>query len=242
MARVSRPRAFISYRHVEHESGNDAEELNRHHRAWVEAFVGDLSACGVDAVFDGHMRDLFRPLTSKDPGQVQFLAELSSIGCLICHAFIPILTPSYIDRLGYAGYQRRDGAAQSFAFEEWQLGTFYCNAGVMLYVPVIRAGEPERMAELPLGVGPENTFDMRDQKVYRLQLQFIAQRILDAWDGEPPLITVDLADWMKLYINWCRDTDPRCAATPVDTWAADLLRPRLFLDHVLKPKGIEDSG
>ena len=188
------------------------------------------------------MRELFQPLTSKDPSQVAYLAELSSIGCLICHAFIPILTPSYIGRLGFAGYERQDGAIQSFAFEEWQLGCFYCNAGVMQYIPIIRTGEPERMAALPLGVGPDNTFDMRDPADYPLQVKFIAQRIFQGWDGDPALITLDLADWMGFYINWCRQNDPRCATAPVDEWSADLLRPRLFLNHVLKREGHADMA
>jgi hypothetical protein len=173
---------------------------------------------------------------------VAFLAELSTIGCLICHAFIPVLTPSYIDRLGYAGYQRQGGAPQSFVFEEWQLGLFYCNHAVMQHIPVIRAGEPERMAALPLGVTPDNAFDMRDPTDYPQQIRFIADRIYHAWDGGAPLITVGLGEWMAIYIEWCRRNDPRCANTRVDAWNADLLRPRLFLDHVLGPRGNEPTA
>ena len=236
MPALGRPRAFISYRHAEYDGGGDADALNREHRAWVERFVHDLREAGVEAIFDGHLRELFRPYTEKDPLQVQFLAELSTIGSLICHAFIPILTPSYIDRLGYAGYERQSGAAASFAFEEWQLGCFYSNHGVMQMIPVIRTGEPERIAALPLGVSPDNAFDMRDPTHYPLQIRFIAERIYGAWDGEPPLITVGLADWMALYIEWCRHNFPGCKDTRVDDWTTDLLRPRMFLERVLRPR------
>ena len=234
MPGILKPRAFISYRHTEHEAGHAADTLNRQHRAWVERFVADLKANGVEAVYDGHIRDWFGPYTTKDPFQVAFLAELSTIGCLICHAFIPILTPSYIDRLGYRDFQRQSEAVQSFVHEEWQIGCFYCNHGVMQYIPIVRAGEPERMARLPLGVAPETAFDMRDPADYPVQVRFIADRIIQAWDGDPPLITVGLEDWMTVYIDWCRKNDPRCAGVKVDTWSADLLRPRLFLEQVLQ--------
>ena len=233
MTTIRLPSAFISYRHTEYDAGADVDVLNRQHRAWVEQFVSDLRGNGVEAIFDGHIRELFQPYTTKDPFHVAFLAELSTIACLICHAFIPVLTPSYIDRLGYAGYRPQTGARQSFVLEEWQLGHFYCNHGVMQYVPVIRAGEPERMAALPLGVRPDNAFDMRDP----VQIRFIAERIYQGWEGGAALITVSLGEWMAIYIDWCRKNDPRCADARVDAWSADLFRPRLFLEHVLRPRG-----
>ena len=231
----TRPRVFISYRHAEYEVEANADALNAEHRAWVAGLARDLDRCGVETVFDGDLRELFVPYTDKDPLTVAFLAEVSTICCLVCHAFMPVLTPSYLDRLGFGGYRRRDHATHSFAFEEWQIGMFYANAGVMQYVPVIRAGEPERMAALPqLGVSPDNTFDMRDPADYALQVQFIAQRILAAWDGDDALIRLDLDRWVERYLTWCRTNDPRCASTRADEWAADLLRPRLFLQSVLK--------
>lgn len=229
----SRPRAFISYRHAEYEEGADASALNLAHRQWIEQFASDLGRAGIDTVFDGDLRNLFAPHTAKDPYQIPFLAELSTISCLVCHAFLPVLTPSYLARIGYADYRRQDGAKQSFVFEEFQLGLFYYNAGVMQYIPIVRAGEPERMVALPIGVSPDTKFDMRDPEHYPLQVQFIAERILAAWDGGHPLITLSLGEWMDYYIDWCRKNDPRCAAQQVDEWAVDLLRPRLFLSQVL---------
>ncbi len=230
----SRPRAFISYRHAEYDAEADADILNAQHRAWVAGLARDLDRSGVEAVYDGHLRDIFRPLVSKDPLVVPFLAEVSTISCLVCHAFLPLLTPSYLDRLGYAGYQRQDHAVHSFAFEEWQIGQFYANNGVMQYVPIIRAGDRDRIAAISqLGVSPDNAFDMRDPADYALQVQFIAQRIIAAWDGDDPLIRLDLADWVSRYMSWCRNEDPRCASAPIDDWTVDLLRPRLFLQSIL---------
>jgi len=234
MVGPARPKAFISYRHIEHEAHENSGQLNDAHRAWVETFVQDLARHNVEPIYDGHLRELFRPHTKADPLFVPFLAEVSTICSLVCHAFVPILTPSYIDRLGYGEYERRDGAAQSFVLEEWQLGMFYANAGVMQYIPIIRAGEPERMAALPLGVGPENAFDMRDPKDYQLQLRFIADRVHAAWDGGPTLITSSLGEWVSTYVNWCRERYPGCSEQHFDAWRIDLLRPRMFLTEVFE--------
>ena len=77
MDRPSRPRAFISYRHIEHETGAAQDTLNAAHRQWVETFAADLRKWQVDAVFDGHLREIFRPYTAQDPFMVPFLAEVS---------------------------------------------------------------------------------------------------------------------------------------------------------------------
>lgn len=236
MAGPSRPRAFVSYRHIEYEEAAEVDALNVAHRQWVEKLACDLENLGVEVVFDGKLRELLRRHTRKDPYHVPFVAEVSTISSLVCHAFIPILTPSYVDRLGYAGYQPQPDAKWSFVQEEWQIGCFYCNAGAMQFVPIVRAGEPEKMAALPLGVGPENGFDMRDPQHYELQVRFIAQRILNGWDGDYPLIKVDLGEWVRLYLGWCRENYPGYAGQPVDEWQVDLMRPRLFLDAVLNKK------
>jgi hypothetical protein len=102
LAELLRPRAFISYRHAEHEDVPDAARLNADHRLWVEQFCRELTQHGVDGIYDAQLREFFRPHTARDPQLVPFLAEVSTISCLVCHAFIPILTPSYIGRLGFA--------------------------------------------------------------------------------------------------------------------------------------------
>lgn len=229
----SRPRAFISYRHIEYAEGADADALNLAHRQWIEKFALNLDRFGVEAVYDEHLRQLFAPYTRKDPYHVSFLAELSTISCLVCHAFLPILTPAYLDSVGYANYRRQDQARAGFAFEEFQMGLFYANGGAMQYIPIICAGEPERMATLPIGVAPDTAFDMRDPKDYPFQMSFIAQRIVNAWDGGHPLIALSLGEWMQYYVDWCRRNDPRCASQRVDEWTVDLLRPRLFLSQTL---------
>jgi hypothetical protein len=53
---------------------------------------------------------------------------------------------SYIERLGYGNYEPQRETKLSFVQEEWQFAIFYANVGVMQCIPIVRAGEPERMA------------------------------------------------------------------------------------------------
>jgi hypothetical protein len=226
------PRAFISYRHIEDESGSS--HINEKHRAWVETFVADLRRWSVDVIFDSDIRMLFQPYTAKDPHLVPALAEFSAISSYICHAFIPILTPAYIDRIGYADYEPQRGTKQSFVLEEWHFAMHLANARVIQYIPVIRAGEPERMATLPIGVGPENAFDMRDPAHYEHQVRFIAERVYEGWDGGKPLLNFNLGEWLGYYIQWCREHYPGCSEKRVDEWQVDFVRTRLFIDDLFK--------
>jgi len=98
----------------------------------------------------------------------------------------------------------------------------------MQCIPIVRAGEPERMAALPLGVSPDNGFDMRDPADYPRQVRFAA------WDGDHALIKLGLKDWVMTCISWCRENYPGCAEKWVDAWPIDLLRARLFLDRVFQ--------
>lgn len=229
-----RPRAFISYRHTEHEAMGDVDSASARHRQWVMQFAADLRASGVDVVYDQDLRDVFATRSTKDPWMIEFLGEASSLCPLLCHAFIPILTPSYIERLGYGGYQNQSSSAWSFVQEEWQIAIGFVNGGVMQYIPVIRAGDRDRMAALPLGLGPDNAFDMTDPQHNRLQASFIAQRMLEAWDGDDPLLRATLPEFIDIYISWCREQDPKRAVTPVEEWRADIVYTRGFLDALMK--------
>jgi hypothetical protein len=228
-----RPRAFISYRHSEYEDVANADALNLAHRNWVAKFAHDLRSAGVDTIYDGDLRELFAFHSDADPDTAPFMAEISSISFLVSHAFIVILTPSYLDRIGYGDYRNQSHVRLSYAQEEWNFGMRFCNAGILHYVPIVRAGDPERMMPLPLGVGPDTTFDMRDPAHYPHQTGFIAERILHAWDGDYPLLKVDVGNWLQLYIQWCRDNYPGCRDEKVEDWKMDLLRPRLFIDAIV---------
>ena len=228
-----RPRAFLSYRHVEHEAGADIDAHSERHRAWVAKFAADLRANGVDVFIDQDLRDIFAARTAKDPWLIAFLGEMASICPFICHTFIPILTPSYIERLGYGGYERRDTTDWSFVLEEWHYGMQLVNLGAMNYCPVIRAGDREKFVQLPLGVTPESAFDMTEPALYAEQVRIIAQMMLQAWDGDDPLIKCDLPEFVDLYTGWCREKGGSRAATPVEEWKADAVYTRMFFDAIL---------
>ena len=86
---------------------------------------------------------------------------------------------------------------------------------------------------LPLGVTPDTAFDMRDPAHYPFQIGVIAQRIIGAWDGDHPMLKMNVAEWMDFYIRWCIENYPGCAENRVDEWQMDLLRPRFFIDRIL---------
>lgn len=226
-----RPRAFLSYRHVEHEAGPDIDAHSERHRAWVAQFAADLRSHGVDVFLDQDLRDIFAARTAKDPWRIEFLGEMASICPFICHTFIPILTPSYIERLGYGGYERQDSTAWSFVLEEWHYAMQLVNGGVLQYIPVIRAGDRDRFAALPIGVGPDNTFEMIQPDWYAEQVRIIAQLILNSWDGDDPLIRSDLPRFVDLYIGWCREKGR--GNGPVEDWRADAVYTRRFFDAIL---------
>jgi len=100
----------------------------------------------------------------------------------------------YIERLGYGDYEPQRETKLSFVQEEWQFAIFYANAGVMQCIPIVRAGEPERMAALPLGVSPDNGFDMRRSHAHQARPQGMT------------------------CISWCRENYPGCAEKWVDAW------------------------
>lgn len=228
-----RPRAFLSYRHVEHEAGPDIDAHSARHRAWVAQFAADLRAHGVDVFIDQDLRDIFAARTSKDPWLIAFLGEMASICPFICHTFIPILTPSYIERLGYGGYANQGATDWSFVLEEWSYAMQLVNGGAMNYIPVIRAGDRDKFAALPLGVGPDTAFDMIEPTHYADQVRIIAQLMLQAWDGDDPLIRASLPDFVDLYTGWCREKGRGRGGEPVEAWKADALYTRLFFDELL---------
>jgi len=228
-----RPRAFLSYRHVEHEAGADIDARSAQHRAWVAQFAADLRANGVDVFIDQDLRDIFAVRSAKDPWLIAFLGEMASICPFICHTFIPILTPSYIERLGYGGYERQSETAWSFVMEEWHYGMQLVNGGAMNYIPVIRAGDREKFAQLPLGVGPDTAFDMTEPAWYAEQVRTISLLIRGRWDGDDPLIRASLPEFVDLYIGWCREKGRGKGGEPVEDWKADAVYTRLFFDQLL---------
>jgi hypothetical protein len=68
---------------------------------------------------------------------------------------------------------------------------------------------------------------------YAFQVGAIAQMMLQAWDGDDPLIRADLPGFVDLYIGWCRDKGGKRASEPVEEWTPDALYTRMFFDELL---------
>jgi len=129
MAEDRHPRVFISYRHLEKTDGPDAEAFNRDHVAWVKQFALDLSSYQVEPVLDMRLRQLVGNLFGTDPATEPAIANLALACLAVCHAYLPILTPGFAERIGYGGFQYQKQWQDGYLFDEWQVALATANAG-----------------------------------------------------------------------------------------------------------------
>jgi hypothetical protein len=192
------PRAFISYRHQEFsaQEDRDAVRKNERHVQWVAKFARDLRGHGIDAVYDARVDRLVSSLLEGRgaPGLV-----LMSIA--ICQTFIPILTPGFIERLGYQDYEPQSEMEDGWAFEEWQLAMAAVVEGKMDFVPVVRGANVSKLAELPIGVGDYPTFDFSDDAEYDVLVEMVADQLQLGWRTEQPQIDMKLREYLEMMIN-----------------------------------------
>lgn len=227
--RRRRPRAFISYRHGE-AAGGSAAHINAEHRAWVEQFAEDLESWHVDVIWDRFMQEALRTQASIPPEHLPFAAEISTICPPLCHAFIPVLTPRYVERLGIGvpGGKMLTGGVQ----EEWMTAARYVDARMMNSIPVVRRGDHDYFDELPWAMKRHGGYDLRDDNAehYETSVKKIAGFLHFERRHDDPPIDLSLADWIDLYIAWCRAHYTECAETPVAVWTWQFHRPNRFLD------------
>jgi len=67
----------------------------------------------------------------------------------------------------------------------------------MQYIPIVRAGEPERMAALPLSVSPDNGFDMCDpadypRHIHNAGVGYREARRIETEDGFPHVFAINV--------------------------------------------------
>src|SRR5215467_16399779 len=119
MTYFRRPRAFVSYRHQERKNQQGADEFNRMHREWVLQFAEDLRHQGVDVVNDVRVRRLVNPLFNGNAEKSPLMADIMVAALYVCHAFIPVITPGYLDRLGCGNYESQRSAEDGYVLEEF---------------------------------------------------------------------------------------------------------------------------
>jgi hypothetical protein len=151
MRLLETPRVFVSYRWESDAYSN-----------WVTRFVCDLGSLRVQVVFDRLIQT-----GRQDDATGEVVGKIAT-----CHAFLAILTPSYLEALGW-----RDGAWHDYipnnrwVFDEFQLALQHEEAETTEIIPILRAGD---IAALPYDWNSGNTLDLRTDEAYAAKVNFLA--------------------------------------------------------------------
>ena len=151
MRLLETPRVFVSYR-WESEA----------HSHWVTRFVADLAFRRVQVEFDRLIQT-----GRRDDATPEIIARIA-----VCHAFLAMLTPSYLEALGW-----RDGAWHNYiprnrwVFDEFQLALRHEDAGTTEIIPILREGD---IAVLPYDWNSSNTLDLRADEEYEAKVNYLA--------------------------------------------------------------------
>jgi len=229
-APTAKPRVFLSYRHEATTRHPDGARINAAHRQWVRQFAQDLEAHGLEVLWDGKMRAELQRRTTLKPDILPFAAELSRICPAICHGFLPVLTPSYLERamLDEAGDPTL--ARGGGVYEEWMGAMPLVNGGHMTGVAIVSCDEAARYAERKFR--PSVDFRSGDPAAYRGGLETVVGLMWKHQQSGRPPVDLDLAPWIDLYIHWCRRSYTVLAHAPIEAWTWRSNRPQDFLDAV----------
>jgi len=89
----------------------------------------------------------------------------------ICHAFLPIFTPGYLDRIGYRAGRPKRSTEQGWVFDEFQESLLLGNQRRIETVAILRQGE---FVDLPPPFHEGNTLDLRTEDDYDRKLLGLA--------------------------------------------------------------------
>jgi hypothetical protein len=216
-----RPRVFLSYRHEER-SGMFASGYNAKHVAWVEAFAHALATWNVDVIWDGRMRDLFRPHTKADPATVPFLAEVSTLCLMSAQAFMPIVTRGYLERVC-------EGGKAGVVTEEWRRAVEEAGAGRVEIIGVVREWPAPGYAAPPPELTAKNAWDYRFVAPVKDEVERLADKVHLLWDVERPPLELPFAKLISVYLQYCIH-EHGLPWPGVETWPCNFVRPRVFLE------------
>ncbi len=211
-------RAFLSYRHVD---GSTAEEVDAH-RTWVEALVGGLRARGVRVIWDDDIRKALVQHSSIDPRELPLCAEVSRAFTLLAKAFVPVVTPAYVDRLGLGDGEEQRAIQYGVVFEEFQGGAWLAQAGLIAALPILRKGE-QKEVQLGLIGGTlcaKTAYDFRgdDAELFEHRLDALAEAIRQAQDYPNYFALFEPEPFCNFYIAWSRNRFPERARAPISVW------------------------
>lgn len=196
MAYEQHPRVFISYRHSERSGTPDAAEYNRRHIRWVEQFARDLASLRVEPVLDARVRQIVAQLFDTDLTTEPAVANLTLASIPVCHAFLPIITPGWVERIGYANFESQQSWQDGYVLDEWQQAAATARAGRIEIVPIFRTGGLENALSLPLVRGAGIVFDFEEDANYEQNLVLLADFLHNGRAIERPAIDMKLGDWL----------------------------------------------
>ena len=226
-----RPRVFLSYRHQERPPGLMGDDYNRQHRDWVERFANALATWNIDVIWDGRLRDFFRPHTSVDPEKLEFLAEISTLCFQAAQVFAPIVTAGYLERIC--------GGAKGIVTEEWERAVGELRSRRLDIVPIIREWPSEAMP--PTDMSSEKAWDYRFVDPDRDEVELLADSLHLDWDVERPPIDESFRDLISGYLKFC--VDAYLLPWPgVERWGCDLDRVRAYVDFMRQMSEIKGSS
>jgi|LGVF01.1.fsa_nt_gb hypothetical protein len=146
-----KPKVFVSYRWGEYEN-------------WVEKFSGDLTDKGVDVIHDRTVRR-----AHPDEKISNFIIRLMK-GMESSHAFIPIFTPGYLERIKYP--RPSTPTPDGFVLDEFQLSLGLARKREIETIAVLKEGSFDN---LPKPFNQENSLDMRDDKAYEGNINILTE-------------------------------------------------------------------
>lgn len=131
---------------------------------WVEKFSGDLTDKGVDVIHDRTVRR-----AHPDEKISNFIIRLMK-GMESSHAFIPIFTPGYLERIKYP--RPSTPTPDGFVLDEFQLSLGLARKREIETIAVLKEGSFDN---LPKPFNQENSLDMRDDKAYEGNINILTE-------------------------------------------------------------------
>lgn len=221
MTSYRRPRVFLSYRHQER-TGLFASGENQKHVAWVEAFAHALGSWNVDVIWDGRMRDLFRPHTKADPMEIPFMAEVSTLCLMSAQAFMPIVTRGYLERVSENGIP-------GVVTQEWQRAVEVTQSGKLEILGIVREWPTPGYAAPPAVLTNGNSWDFRFVDATRDEVELLGDKVHLVWEVNRPPVDMPFAKLISTYLKFC--VEHFGLHWPgIERWGCDFARPGVFLD------------
>ncbi len=220
MSATRKHRVFISYRHAE--SAID-DSVNDAHRAWVSTLTKNLKARGIVPIWDPDIREKLSKHSTIDPFELPLCKEIARTFPAICNAFVPIITPAYLERLGVVDGKRYNRSDYGVVFEEWQGGGFMAQKGYIDMILVIKSG---RAHEFNVGkltayfVSQGGVIDFRkdEKEQYERELNKLEANIRKGDAERNPFSQANVQIWCDVYVEWCRAKYSDRFGVPADVW------------------------